>query len=72
MEDNISKKPAGVIHSSEVKQDIHGTEEMTRWVHKHRVAAKWLVRILALGVASFSYYLRKQEKEIDQEEKSKK
>ena len=53
------------------KEDIHGTPETTRWVHKHRRVAKWLVRIMALGVASLSYYLRKQEKQIEEEEKKK-
>ena len=52
-------------------EDTHGSPEMTRWVHKHRRAAKWLMKIAVAGAASFLYYLRKQEKQIEEEEKNK-
>ena len=53
------------------KEDVHLNPATTHWVHKHRTAAKWLVRGLALAVGSLSYYLRKQEKEIEDEAKKK-
>ena len=53
------------------QKDIHGTEATTRWIHKHRKAAKWLMKIAIVGISSVLYYLRKEEKEIE-EEKTKK
>ena len=53
------------------KEDVHVNPATTRWVHKHRTAAKWLVRGLALAVGSLSYYLTKQEKQIEEEVKKK-
>ena len=53
-------------------QDMHGTETTTRWVHKHRTLAKWIARGFVLGATSISYYLKRQEKKIVEEERSKK
>ena len=53
-------------------KDIHGTEATTRWIHHHRRLATWILKLLVAGVASFIYYLRSQEKEIEQEQKNKK
>lgn len=53
------------------KQDLHGTEATTRWVHKHRTIAKWLAQGLVVGATALSYYLKKQEKKISEEEKKK-
>ena len=51
------------------QQDIHGTKTTTRWVHKHRTLAKFLVRGLVVTGAALTYYLKNQEKKIEQEEK---
>lgn len=50
-------------------QDKHGTVGMTSWIHKHRKLAKWLARVAVVGVTAFSYYLKKQEKKIEEEER---
>ena len=54
------------------EQDTHGTPRITRWVHKHRTLAKWIARGFVLGATSISYYLKRQEKKIVEEERSKK
>lgn len=51
------------------KKDIHLTKGFTGWVHHHRRMAKWLFKLVIAGVASLLYYLRRQEKVIEQEEK---
>ena len=58
--------------SNTKRKDIHGTVGTTRWVHSHRRVAKWLMKIAVAGAASFLYYLRKQEKQIEEEEKKRK
>jgi len=52
-------------------KDTHGIEATTRWIHKHRRAAKWLIKLAVAGAASFLYFLRKQEKQIEEEDKKK-
>ena len=52
-------------------KDIHGTPATTRWVHKHRTLAKFIMKGLAIGATSALYYLRKQEDKIKEEEKRK-
>ena len=52
-------------------EDTHGTEKTTKWVHKHRTAAKWLSKAAVLSVATLLYYLKKQSKKIVEEEKNK-
>ena len=51
------------------QEDIHLTKGFTRWVHHHRRLAKWLVKGLAAGVSLLLFYLRKEEKQIEQEGK---
>ncbi len=58
-----------MTEESKKHQDTHGTEKTTRWVHKHRVAAKWVARGLVLGLGLLSYYLKNQEEKIEKEEK---
>ena len=53
-------------------QDIHGTEATTHWVHKHRRLAMWALKLLTAGITSLLYYLRRQEKEIEHEQKKMK
>ncbi|OGM99591.1 MAG: hypothetical protein A2817_01875 [Candidatus Yanofskybacteria bacterium RIFCSPHIGHO2_01_FULL_39_8b] len=50
-------------------EDIHLTKGFTGWVHHHRRLAKWLMKILVTGIASILYYLRKEQKHIEEEEK---
>ena len=51
------------------QEDIHINKGFTGWVHHHRRLAKWLFKLLIAGVVSLLYYLRNQEKVIEQEEK---
>ena len=56
--------------ASEAKQeDIHLTKGFTGWVHHHRTLAKWLMKFLVAGIASLLYYLRREEKHIEEESK---
>jgi hypothetical protein len=57
------------MEQKENHKDTHGSSGMTRWVHRHRRLAKWLLKFLVAGVAAFLYYLRSQEKIIEQESK---
>jgi hypothetical protein len=50
-------------------QDTHGTKMTTKWVHKHRTVAKFFVKSLVVVGAALTYYLKNQEKKIEQEEK---
>ena len=50
-------------------EDTHGSAGVTHWGHKHRRMATWIIKLLVAGIASFLYYLRKQEREIEKEEK---
>lgn len=61
-----------MAEESNKKNDTHGTEATTRWVHKHRALAKWLARSLVAGATAISYYLKKQEESIKKEEKERK
>lgn len=54
------------------KQDIHLTKGFTGWVHHHRMLAKWLMKILVAGATAFLYYLRREQKHIDEEVKKPK
>jgi len=56
------------MDQKENKKDIHGTESTTRWVHKHRTLARWLSKGLVVGATALTYYLKKQEKKIVEEE----
>ena len=59
-----------IVEQKEIKHlDTHGSAGMTRWVHKHRRMATWIIKLLVASIASFLYYLRKQEREIEKEEK---
>lgn len=51
------------------QEDIHLTREVTSWVHHHRKLAKWLMRILVMGLAVASYYFKKEQKHLEDEEK---
>jgi len=53
------------------KEDIHLTKGFTGWVHHHRRMARWLMKILVAGIASLLYYLRKEQKHIEEEERKK-
>lgn len=53
-------------------EDIHITKGFTRWVHHHRTLAKWLMKALIAGVTAILYYLNRQEKQIENEEKREK
>ncbi|MDO8495889.1 MAG: hypothetical protein Q7S43_00340 [bacterium] len=53
------------------QEDIHITKGFTGWVHHHRTLAKWLMKILVAGVASLLYYLRREQKHIEEENKKK-
>lgn len=50
-------------------EDIHITKSFTGWVHHHRRMAKWLMKGLVAVIASLLYYLRKEEKHIEEESK---
>lgn len=50
-------------------EDIHITKGFTGWVHHHRKMAKWLFKLLIAAVTSTLFYLKRQEKVIEQEEK---
>jgi hypothetical protein len=52
---------------SENKKDTHGSPAITRWVHHHRRMARWLLRFLVTGTTALLFYLRSQEKIVDQE-----
>jgi hypothetical protein len=51
----------------EKQEDIHINKGFTGWVHHHRVLAKWLLKALVAIVASLLYYLRKEERHIEEE-----
>ncbi|OGN00329.1 MAG: hypothetical protein A3B91_00255 [Candidatus Yanofskybacteria bacterium RIFCSPHIGHO2_02_FULL_41_29] len=51
------------------QQDIHINKGFTGWVHHHRILARWLMKILVVGVTSLLYYLRREEKHIENEQK---
>ncbi len=51
------------------QEDIHLNKEVTRWVHHHRRLAKWLGRILIAGMTLLLYYLKNQQKHIEDENK---
>ena len=66
-----NKKPA-YVHKDfgEAKsEDMHLTKGFTGWVHHHRILAGWLMKALVMAVASLLYYLRKEQKHIDEENK---
>lgn len=51
------------------KEDIHLIQGLTGWVHHHRTLARWLMKILVAGIVSLLYYLRREQKHIEEEEK---
>ena len=48
-------------------EDVHLTKGFTCWVHHHRKLAKWLMRALIALVTSILYYLRREQRHIDEE-----
>lgn len=53
-------------------EDIHLTKGFTGWVHQHRILAKWLMKFLVAGVTALLYYLRREQKHIEEENKKHK
>lgn len=53
------------------QEDIHLTKGLTRWVHHHRRLAGWLIKGLIAGVTAFLFYLRREEKHIEDETKKR-
>jgi len=51
------------------KEDIHITKGFTGWVHHHRRLAKWLLKLLIAGATAFIYYLRREQRHIEEEGK---
>jgi len=58
--------------SSINQEDIHLTKGFTGWVHHHRTLAKWLMKIIIAGVATLLYYLRREQRHIEEENKRSK
>ena len=51
--------------------DIHISKGFTGWVHHHRRLAKWLMKFLVAGVTALLYYLRREQRHIEEEGKKK-
>jgi len=51
------------------KEDIHINKGFTGWVHHHRILAKWLIKFLVVGATSLLYYLRREQRHIEEENK---
>lgn len=57
------------METKDTHQDIHLTKGFTGWVHHHRILAKWLMKALVAVITSLLYYLRKEERHIEEESK---
>lgn len=52
------------------QEDIHITKGFTNWVHHHRRMAIWLMKIFIAGMTSLLFYLRREERHIEEEAKN--